>query len=372
MTEPLPIESAPGAEPMGTGLPALTKQTAIARPEAATPPVPSSLTPAEKASIILVALGPAPAATLLRDVGARRVRRFARIVNRMKEIPPAVVEKTIAEFLHHLDSTRPLSGGREELERFLSEALSKEDVNQILADVDGEGRSVWSALGEIENDRIAIWLKAEHPQVAAIALSKLTSTKAARILELFDVTAAEDIVVRMGQAASADPAVAARIGEVVGAEFLPNASARKSRSKPQDTIAAVMNHVSDQVRHRLMDHLIATSPELATSVQKVMFTFDHICSRVNPRDVALIVRDLDEATLMKALKQSSGPVDEVREFLFGNITKRLADRLREDLAALPQVSRKDADAAKAALVALIVDKRDKGEIKMMEPEVLEE
>ncbi len=366
-TAPAPL---PAPNPARAHLPVPAAPSAVARqgqPGAASP-----LSPAEKASIILVALGPTPAATLLRDVGARRVRRFARIVNQMREIPPAIVERTIAEFLNQLDATRPLSGGREELQRFLSEALSKEEVNQILSDVDSEGRSVWGALGDVENDRIAAWLKTEHPQVAAIALSKLSSMKAARILELFEEEAAQDIVLRMGQAVLADAAIVARIGKVIETEFLPRAALRKNRLEPQDLIAAVMNHVSDEVRHRLMDHLTSTSPELAQLVQKGMFTFDHICERVNPRDVAPIVKDVDEVVLMRAFKSGGGVAEEVKEFFLGNITKRLADRLREDLEAMQPVTRKDSDAAKAALVAAIVDKRDRGEIKMIEAEVLDD
>ncbi|MEM7546932.1 MAG: FliG C-terminal domain-containing protein [Pseudomonadota bacterium] len=369
-------------EPFAADIAGFEPSTALIIPEepslpAATgpqipPAPPTSLSTAEKASIVLIALGPNPASKLLRSLGAGRVRRFAGIVNGMNEIEPGVVENVISEFLAQLSQTGALSGGREELKRFLSEVVDKEQLNQILEDVDNAGRSVWSILADVDDGRIATWLQAEHPQVAAIALSKLTSVKAARVLEKYDPLEARSIVLRMEHAASADDTIIAQIAKVIEEEFLPAVAHTERTQDPADLIAAVMNHVSDKIRAELMAHLTEKAPGLATSVQQVMFTFDNIVERVNPRDAALIARQIDETALLTALKLGGTNGEEVTEFFFNNMTKRLSERLREDLGAMEEPTRKDGEAARADLVAVIVGLRDNGDIKMVENELLEE
>lgn len=330
------------------------------------------LEPAEKAAIVLVALGPETAARLLSGIGERRLHRFARIVNGLNEVPADVVERVIAEFLHKIEDTRSVGGGAVEARRFLSEVLDKDQVNRIMGDLDTKGRSVWSLLGDVSDVRIATWLRSEHPQVAAIALSRLSAVKAARVLERLGPAEAEDIVMRMGPAAIADPGVTARIGEVIARDFLPAAISQRNRQEPAELIAGVMNHVSGAIRDRLLEAMVSAAPKLAEAVRKVMFTFEHIPERINPRDVGLITKSVDETVLLRALKAGGERSRGTADFVFGNISKRLAERLREDLEALPEPTRKDGEAAQTALVAAIVDLRDAGALKMIVTESVED
>ncbi|WP_340107288.1 FliG C-terminal domain-containing protein [Pikeienuella sp. HZG-20] len=330
------------------------------------------LEPAEKAAIVLVALGPEVASRLLAGLGEARLRRFARTVSNLREVPADVVERVIAEFLHKIEDTRSVGGGAAEARRFLAEVLDKNQVNQIMSDLDVAGRTVWSLLGDISDARIAAWLKSEHPQVAAIALSRLTSEKAAKVLERFEQSEAEDIVIRMGPAAAADPAVAARIGEVIARDFLPTALSRGGRQEPADLIAGVMNHVSGPVRDRLLEAMESAAPSLAEAVRKVMFTFEHIADRINPRDVSLITKTVDEAVLLRALKSGGERTRRTTEFILDNVSKRLAERLREDLEALPAATRREGEEAQAEIVAAIINLRNAGALKMIVTETAEE
>lgn len=325
------------------------------------------MTPAEKATVVLVALGPETASRLLAGVGEQRLRRFARIVKDLREVPPETVERVIAEFLHKIDDSRSVGGGADEARRFLSEVLDQSDVNQIMGDLDVEGRSVWSLLGDIDDARIAAWLRTEHPQVAAIALARLNSVKAAKVLEMFDQEMADDIIVRMGPAASADASVAERIGKVISRDFLPLALNRRGRQEPADLIASVINHVSGPSRDRLLNAMTSAAPKLAEAVRKVMFTFDHIPQRISPRDIGMITKAVEEETLLRAMK-AAGEQHKTTEFILGNISKRLSERLREDMAALPDGTRKEGEAAQAEVVGAVIELRDSGAIKIIMPE----
>lgn len=314
----------------------------------------------DKATIVLVALGPEAAAGLLADAGEERITRFARSVAKMGETPPHVVDQVLAEFINRIRDESAVEGGRAEARRFLDQVLSGPDAERVMGELEIKRTSVWAEIAEIDDMRVAEWLKTEHSHVAAVALARLSSPKAARILELLPPDAARAIVLRMGAAASADPAAAERIGEAIRRDILPAVHAGRSRLSPADLIGAVMNHVSPSVRDKLLGAMSTSAPALSDAVRRIMFTFEHIPERVEPRDVIAVSKAIDEPTLLAALKADAARGPEVADFIFDNISKRLADRLREDLAALPQPSRKDGEAAQSAVVAAIVEMRDSG------------
>ena len=327
-----------------------------------------ALSQADKAAIVLVALGPDSASAILKEIGSTRLRRFARVLNDLDRVQNEVVDGVLAEFLDRLDDTQSVTGGKEETKRFLSEVLERDQVAQIMSDVESARRSVWSSLSDVDDARIAAWLQGEHPQVAAIALSRLTSIKAARVLEQFDAEAAQEIVLRLAQAQSASPDVAVRIGEVVEREFLPKARKSQESQDPSEMIGSMMNHISPQIRDTLLNHMTEEKPKLAEAVQKVMFTFENIVERVNPRDVGVISKSIDETVLLKALKGDDDVARAAADFFFGNMSKRLAERLREDLEAMDAPRKKDIEGARAEIVAAIVDLRDREAIEMIEPD----
>ncbi|MEM7522241.1 MAG: hypothetical protein AAF360_00460, partial [Pseudomonadota bacterium] len=119
--------------PTGGALTTLEMAQSDAPPQA----VPTiNLEQAEKAAIVLVALGPEAASALLGELGARRIRRFARALNDMRDIPADVVDAVLAEFMELLDVGKSISGGQEETRKFLSGALESNEVAVIMGELE--------------------------------------------------------------------------------------------------------------------------------------------------------------------------------------------------------------------------------------------
>ncbi|MEM6891764.1 MAG: FliG C-terminal domain-containing protein [Pseudomonadota bacterium] len=328
----------------------------------------SALLPVERAAVVLMSLGPETAARLLSDFGSDTIRRFAKAVNRMRMIPAPVVDSVISDFVATLKDRKTLRGGPGEVRRFLVEVLEREQVDQIVQEIDENNRSVWAQLNDIEDARIATLLKIEHPQVAAFALTRLSAVKAARVLEHLDSSLARSIVIRMTDAVSVDPDMANRIGEVISREFLSTEKRTRNTKKPADLVAGVMNHVSSVIREDLLEHFEETNPTLAKSVRRVMFTFNNIPDRVRPRDVSAIVKAVDQPVLLRSLKVG-GPV---AAFIVGNLSKRMAERLDEEVLELAEVSKREIEAAKTELTASIQSMVQRGEIQFRELEPMDD
>ncbi|MGG7565018.1 flagellar motor switch protein FliG [Rhodovulum sp. DZ06] len=344
--------------------PALTQAEAQKRSVA---PSAESLTWPEKATIVLIALGPETASAFLRDLGEDNIRRFARAVSRMREIPHDVVDVVLSNFMETLGDEMSVRGGMDEAKRFLGQVMDGDSVNRILEDLDGRGgRSIWLKLADAADASLAGWLSMEHPQFATVVLTKLRSDQAARVLERFDQNFAQDVVMRMARIPTPDPAAMDQIREVIERDFVSVMERTQGARKPADLIAGLMNHVSSSVRDTMLGHMGEENPRLAQEVQRVMFTFSDIASRVGARDIGKVVKGVEEDVFMTAMKSAMARDDPAVEFILGNVAKRLAERYREDLAAMPDVRRKEGEAAEAEVVAAIQALVKKGEIKLIE------
>lgn len=223
-------------------------------------------------------------------------------------------------------------------------------------------------LADVDDEQIAAWLRGEHPQVAAIALSRLAPVKAARVLEKFDDDERQDVVLRMSSAAAAEGSVAERIGEAISRDFLPKVRKNASRKDPADLIAGVMNHVTGDVRDRLLEQMNGTAPDLTGAVRKKMFTFEDIPTRLSSRDVGLVLRQVEESTLLVALRVSSEKNPDLLEFIFSAIPKRLGERLREEMGEIDPPSKRAGEAAQGEITAAITALRDSGALKFLSTE----
>lgn len=333
----------------------------------------ADLRPAEKAAIILAALGPAAAAPVLQDLGEANIRRFARIIANMGLIPGAVLDQVVREFLVEMGGEDDINGGLATARKMLAGALDRDAYARVMEDVQGNVRlSIWDKIGNAPVGGLANFLAAEHPQVGAVVLGRLRPDRAARVLERLPSDLAQVIVLRMSRVPRLEQGVLEQVKSVIEEEFLSVIQREQASKKPAELLAALMNHVSNAAREQFLAQLEADEPVFAAEVQRVMFTFADILARVSPRDITRITREVEDATLMAALKTGLENHPKVVEFILGNLSRRLAERMAEDLTNMLPVPLKEGEAAQAALVKAIQTLAQKGEIKLNQPETPDE
>lgn len=355
----------------GAGLPATVPTApppAVARPPApgVNPALTAGLTAPEKAAIVIAALGPEEAAKFLETIGERHIRKFARAISQMRKVPAETVNAVAAEFLGTLFGESELRGGHGEARKFLGRVLDEDSVARIMDNLEGSGRSLWEKLGDTTDAALAAFLQTEHPQLASVVLAKLRSDKSARVLERLDPVFAREIVLRMTRVATVDPDAMEHVRLVMERDFVSVIQRQQASRKPADLIAGVMNHISANVRDGFLDHLTAENGRLAGEVQRLMFTFRDIPSRVEARDISIVLRGVEEEVLNTALKIAMAEDDPTAEYILSNISKRLSERLVEDIETMPPVRPKDGEAAQAEVVAAIQRMSKSGELKLIE------
>ncbi len=325
--------------------------------------------PAEKAAIILSVLEPNEASELLQTFEHTSLLKFAHVVNNLKPVPPNVISAVVAEFLGELGEEANVRGGEDQIRKLLSEFLDDDQVNQILTDVAGrDKRSIWDRLGDAPNAKAAAFLQLEHPQTVAIVLSKLRPDKAAKILEEMDRNVAQTAVLRLSRIPNLAAPLMAKLESTIENEFLSAMSRQMGSVKPAELIGDLMNNVSSAAREEFLEQLGEANQELQQDVLKVMFTFADIATRVEGRDVARIIKEVEEDQLMIALKYASDTDNPSFEFMMGNLSKRLAERMKEDVEAMDPVKASEGEGAQMAVTNIIQRMAKMGEFKLIEIE----
>lgn len=324
--------------------------------------------PIEKAAMILTAIGPEQAAGFLRDLAEPDMERFARAINGLGKISQEVLDAVIVEFLELLTTGPELTGGSKAARKLLAAVLDDDDEVQRL--IDGrrrsEVRSIWERLNDTPPPSLASFLQGEHPQTAAVILSEMRAEVAATVLERLERGFAQIVVLRLSRVPQLDAPVSAAIQGAIERDFLSVLQRNLSKRRPADLIAGLMNNISTEVREGFLAYLEAQEPSLAQDVQRTMFTFEDISVRLHGRDIAGVLRDVSEESLLQALKLGEVQGSATLPFILENLPRRLAERYTEELAALTDVSRKDGESAQIELTKAIQAQAKAGTIRFIE------
>lgn len=325
-------------------------------------------TPIEKAAIILMAIGPELGGSVLRDLAEPDLIRFARTLSGLGRVSQDVLDAVVMEFLDILTSGPEVSGGDKAARKLLSSVLDEAEVARLLGGTGRKPRSVWDRLNDTPFGTLATFIAAEHPQTATLIVSELRAEVAAAVLERLDRGFAQAIVLRLSRVPSLDNHITQAIQGAIDRDFLSVLQRNLSKRRPAELIAGLMNNISSEARDGFLTYLEAQEPTLAQDVLRTMFTFEDVATRVNARDISAILRAIPDEVLLQALKLGQSQDSPTVGFVLGNVPRRLAERYVEDVAAMPEVSRKDGEAAQIEITKVIQDMVRRGEIKLIDKE----
>jgi flagellar motor switch protein FliG len=322
----------------------------------------------QKAAVIIGVLGSEAAGAVLEQLDEASLRHFTRAMSGLKRIDATQVRATIAEFLAELaDDHEVVRGGLAQARGLLEQHVGEGLLMRILDGADSpSAHNVWQKLAKVSDEALADYLTREHPQTTAVVVSKFNPEHAARILNRLEPELARDVVVGLARVASLDPHVIEAIGDAMSRSFLATHSGADERRNPADRVGAIMNYTSPSVREHILDHIEIEQPEFAEEIRRKMFTVEDIPARVPRRGVAAVVRSIDQETLLKVLFTTKESAPETGEFILGNLSTRMAQQLREELAEITSVRRKDGERAQSEIIRVIRDLVKRGEIELVE------
>lgn len=345
---------------------ALTLDGDLAPSDAMRDITPKRLSPRLKAAVIvrlLLGQGVSPGVSRLPQ---EHQRALAHALAHLNMIDRTTLLEVVRDFTAQIDGLalsfpRSLPDAVEMLEPYLSET-SRDALRAEISD----GADPWTRVGRQDADRLRPLMESESAEVCAVLLSKLSVAKAAALLADLPAERIEVLTHTMALTETITPDLVDRIGVHVAGVL--DAVPPMAFSKPAtERVGAILNTTAKEAREQVLEGLLARNAEFGAGVKRSIFSFGHIPTRINPTDVPAILRQTDNETFLVAL--AAGLVEEPLsvEFLLENMSKRLAEQMRDEAEGRGTPSLQDGEAAMAAVVATIREMEESGEIKLLAP-----
>jgi flagellar motor switch protein FliG len=329
------------------------------------------LTSRQKAAVIVRYLLTEGTSLPLASLPEHMQAALAEQMGQMRLIDRATLDEVVSQFLAELESVGlSFPGGIEGALTMMDGHISQSAASRLRRMTSTSSKiDPWERITALAVDRLLPVLADEAPEVGAVMLSKLPVAKAAEILGRLPGDRARRLAYAVSMTGKVDPETVRRIGAALLGE-LDNQPPRAFDIGPVERVGAILNVSAAVTREDVLQGLEAEDAGFAAEVRRAIFTFVHIPARLAPRDAPKITRLVDQPVLVTALAaaQDKPDLDEAAEFLLANISQRLAQGLREEMASRGKVKEKDGEAAMAAIITAIRTLEASGEITLIRPE----
>ncbi len=219
----------------------------------------------------------------------------------------------------------------------------------------------WDDVNRVEAERLVPFLEREAVEVAAVILAKLNVNKAAEVLGKLPGEHSRRITYAISRTSGVSPAVVHWIGMTL-VEELDARPVTAFTDGPVKRVGAILNYVPSSVREDVLTGLDDEDKVFADDVRAAIFTFANIAERIAPRDIPRIQREVDQDDLTLIVATAEGADEKSVDFILENISKRMAENIRDDAKEKGDVAREESEAAMLRVVSVIRELEEKGEI----------
>jgi len=314
----------------------------------------------QKAAILLISLGPEVSAQVFKHLREDEIEQLTLEIANVRKVAGDEKERVLQEF-HQIAVAQEViaQGGiayaKEILEKALGESKAIDIINRLTANLQVRP---FDFARKADPGQILNFIQNEHSQTIALVLSYLDANQAAMILSELPPERQADVAKRVALMDSTSPEVIAQVEQVLEQKLSATVTQDYSQAGGIETIVNILNGVDRSTERTILDSLEIQDPELAEEIKKRMFVFEDIATLDN-RSIQRVIRDVDNADLQLALKVAS---EEVREAIFRNMSKRMAETFKEEMEYMGPVRLRDVEEAQTRIVATIRSLEEAGEI----------
>ncbi len=346
---------------------------AVAAQPPAAPPAPRPLSAREKAAIIVRLILAQGQKLPITSLPEHMQAALAEQMGHMRLVDRTTLANVVQEFLSALEDVGlSFPGGIEGALAIMDGHISSTAASRLRRLAGASAKvDTWDHLTALPNERLMPVLEEESIEVAAVTLSKLPVPKAAELLGKLPGERARRVAYAVSQTAHVDPETVRRIGLALASQ-LESVPPKAFEAGPVERVGAILNISGQSTRDDVLQGLEEADKNFAEQVRKAIFTFVHIPRRLAARDVPKVVRIIDQQVLVTALTvaEQNPELAPAAEHFLSNMSQRLAQSLREEMAARGKVKDKDGEEAMSAVIIAIRQLEGAGELVLVKDEDL--
>ncbi len=318
----------------------------------------------DRVAAILLTMGKSLSARLMKHFEAEEIRQITRSASDLKPVSAPQLGSLIEDFATQFALGASLVSSPAEVQRMLDGVLSKEQIEEIMGDVAGKpDHSMWDRISAVSESALAAYISSEHPQTAALILSKIKSATAAKVIALLPAAQRDGLIRRMLSVKPVGEEAMRLFERILHAEF-SGKLARLAGGQSNAHIADIINKLdSDQV-DAILESLASTRPKTAEALKNQLFTFEDL-AKLSQRARGTLFDMVPADKVALALKGTS---TEYREIILSSLSSRVRKMIEQELNNGQGVPAREVIEARRAIVDLALDHAARGEIEIRNQE----
>jgi flagellar motor switch protein FliG len=322
----------------------------------------TKLSGTHRAAVLLLTLGEANAAEVLKHMGPKEVQKVGLAMAAMTNVPREQVSKVLENFSETVQEQTALGVGSEEYIRtVMIEALGEDKAKGLMDRILlGSSSKGLEALKWMDARAVAELIRLEHPQIQAIVLSYLDNDHAAEVIRFFPERSRHDVLLRIATLDGIQPSALQELDEILERQFQGNQNVQSSSVGGIKAAADILNFVDSSIEGEIMEAIKDADAELGQQIQDLMFVFDNLID-VDDRGIQSLLREVSSETLILALK---GADESMKDKIFANMSKRAAEMMRDDLENKGPVRLSEVEGAQKEILAIARRMSESGEIAL--------
>lgn len=316
----------------------------------------------DRAALLLMTLGEREAAEVLKFMGTNEVQKLGTAMASLKSISRQDADRVLDVFIIDVEDQTALGVDTEEyVRKLLGNAFGAAKANAFIERiVSGDDAKGLEALKWMSSREVVDIIQDEHPQIIAIVLAYLESGQAAEVVEKLPAELRSDIIMRVARLTDIQQSALAEIENLIASKSVDAARGGTRRVGGDKVAAGIVNSLIPARGEELLEEIKERNAELSERIQEMMFVFDTLLD-VDDRGIQALLREISNDLLGVALK---GCDPEISDKILGNMSKRAATLLREDMDAKGPMKLSEVEAAQKEILDVARRLADAGDINL--------
>ncbi len=314
----------------------------------------------ERAALLLLTLGEGEAAEVLKYMGPKDVQKLGTAMATLGNVSKEQASSVLDVFITEVEDETAFGVGAEDyVRKVLTHAFgaSRADafVDRILVGRDAGGLDELKWMSATE---VAEIIEGEHPQIVAIVVACLDPQQAAEVLGKLSEEQRADVVMRIARLNDVQQHALAEIENLIASKSAGGPKTGSEKLGGNKVAADIVNALAAGEAETLLGRIKEQNEELGRRIEEMMFVFDSLLD-ADDRGLQTLLREVSGELLVVALK---GCDPKLKEKLLGNMSRRAAALLQEDMEARGPTRLSDVEAAQREIVDIARRLADAGDL----------
>lgn len=316
----------------------------------------------ERAALLLMTLGEAEAAEVLKFMDTNEVQQLGAAMATLKSVSRQDADRVLDVFIVDVEDQTALGvDTKSYVRKLLGNAFGASKANAFIERIlSGDEAKGLDALKWMSPREVVDIIQDEHPQIIAIVLAYLESAQAAEVVDKLPADMRSDIVMRVARLTDIQQSALAEIESLIASKSA-DAGRGATRKVGGDRVAAgIVNALKPEQSEALLAEIKQRNEELSQRIEEMMFVFDVLLD-IDDRGIQALLREISNDLLVVALK---GCDPAISDKVLGNMSKRAATLLREDMDAKGPIKLRDVEEAQKEILDVVRRLADAGDIDL--------